>query len=89
MRLTIITGQRSFSSLAAGLLDVTPETENSFENFHCEIGELLLQFFKLSVFFLYLLTRLENEKFAESNQANASLTKPWLITDEAKRSSVV
>ena len=28
-------------------------------------------------------------KVAESNQAKASLTKPWLATDEAKRSLVV
>ena len=31
--LIIITGQRSFSSLADGFLDITPETKNSF--CHC------------------------------------------------------
>ena len=39
--LTIITGQRSFSSPADGLLEIIPETKNSFEPFHCEIWKLL------------------------------------------------
>ena len=40
LSLTIITGQRSFSGLADGLLDITPETKNSFEHFHCKIWKL-------------------------------------------------
>ena len=35
--LAIITGQWSFSNLADGLLDITPEIKSSFEPFHCEI----------------------------------------------------
>ena len=35
--LTVITGQRSFSSLADGLLDITTENKISFEHFHCKI----------------------------------------------------
>ena len=91
---TIITGQRSFSILADGLLNITPEKKivlklstaksASFFEF-CNIWQI----FKISVFSLiYLLTRLEN-KVAVSNQAKASLTKPWLATDEANRSPVV
>ena len=30
---------RSFSSLADGLLDITPETKYSFERFHFEISK--------------------------------------------------
>ena len=48
-----------------------------------------LQIFKISVFYLiYFLTRLEN-KVAESTQAKARLSKPWLATDEANCSRVV
>ena len=58
LSLTIITGQRSFSSIADGLLDITPEIKNNFEQLH---SEMFLNVFKLSVFYLiYLLTRLEN-----------------------------
>ena len=47
----------------------------------------ILQIFKISVFYLNdLLTRL---KVAELNQAKASLTKPWLATDEINGSPVV
>ena len=35
--LTIITGQRSFSSFADELLDVTPDAKNIFQDFHCKI----------------------------------------------------
>ena len=37
LSLTVITDQGSISSLADGLLDITPETRNAFEHFHCEI----------------------------------------------------
>ena len=40
---TIITGQRSFSGLAYGLLDIAPETKNSCEHFYCEIWKLFFQ----------------------------------------------
>ena len=40
LSLTIITGQRSFSSLADGLLDITQERKNIFEHFHCKIWKL-------------------------------------------------
>ena len=40
LRLTIITGQRSFSSLADGLLDITTETKNSFEHYYRQIWKL-------------------------------------------------
>ena len=36
--LAIITGQRSFSSLLDGFPDITSETKNSFEHFHCKIN---------------------------------------------------
>ena len=63
---SIITGKRSFSSLADGLLDITPEIKNSFERLHCEIYKLffnfaILQIFQVPVFYLiYLLRRLVN-----------------------------
>ena len=66
LSLTIIYGQRSISSLAYRLIDLTAETKNSFEQFRCELWKLffkfcnVLQIFKISVFYLiYLLTRLE------------------------------
>ena len=40
LSLTVITGWRSFSSLADGLHDITPETEYYFEHFDCEIWKL-------------------------------------------------
>ena len=40
LSLTIITGQRSFLSLADGLLDMTQKRKNSFEHFHCNIWKL-------------------------------------------------
>ena len=49
----------------------------------------ILQIFRISVLYLiFLLTRLEN-LVEESNQAKASLTKPWLAVDEADRYLVV
>ena len=39
----MITGQRSFSSLAYWLFDRAPEQKNSFENVHCELGQFFLQ----------------------------------------------
>ena len=42
LSLTIITGHRSFSSLADVLLDITPEIKDRFENFlYCEMWKLL------------------------------------------------
>ena len=40
LSLMIITDQRIFSSHADGLLDITPETKNSFERFQCEIWKV-------------------------------------------------
>ena len=40
LSLTIKTGQQGFWSLAVGLLDITAETEISFEHFHREIWKL-------------------------------------------------
>ena len=42
LSLTIIIGQRSFSSLADGLLDITQERKNSFEHFHFKIWKLFI-----------------------------------------------
>ena len=42
LSLTIITGQRSFSGLAYGLLDITPETKNCLEQFYFEFGKQFL-----------------------------------------------
>ena len=92
LRLTIITGQRSFSTVADGLLEITPETNNSFEHFHCEICKLsflILQIFKTSFLFDLVTNKARKLKVKESNQAKANLTKPWLATDEANRLPVV
>ena len=51
LSLTIITGQRSFSGLAYGLLDIAPETKNSCEHFHCEIWKLFFQILKYFAYF--------------------------------------
>ena len=71
-----MTGQRSFSSLADGLLDITPETKLVSGGFFSE--SILFLFDMIS-----LLTRLE---VAEPNQGKANLTKTWLATDEVNRS---
>ena len=47
----------------------------------------ILQIFKIS--FLFDLFTNNTRKIAESIQAKASLTKPWLATDKANRSPVV
>ena len=51
----------------------------------------VLQIFKISFFFLFDLFTNKARKLnvAQSNQAKANLTKPWLATDEANRSPVV
>ena len=48
----------------------------------------ILQIYKIPVFDLFT-KKARKLKVAESNQAKASLTKPWLATDEANRSPVV
>ena len=48
----------------------------------------ILQLFKISVFNLFT-NEARKLKVAESNQAKASLTIPWLATDEANRSLVL
>ena len=84
-----------FSSLADGLLEITQETQNSVEHFHCEIWKLFLNFARFSQiskisFLLDLFTnKARNLKVAESNQAKDGLTKPLPATDEANRSPVV
>ena len=92
LSLTIFTGQRSFSSLADGLLSITASQRIILNIFFAKSGSFLLNFAIFCKFskyqFIYLQKRLEN-KVAESNQAKASLTKPWLATDEANRSPVV
>ena len=52
LSLTIITGQRSFSSLADGLLDITQERKNTFEQFHCKIWKLFILNFAIFANFL-------------------------------------
>ena len=48
LSLTIITGQRSFSNLADGLLDKNPETKNVFEHFlYCEMSALSVFFYMI------------------------------------------
>ena len=89
LSLTIITGQRSFSSLADRLLNLTPETKNSFEHFHCEIWKPFFQILQISFLFDLFTNKAIKLKVAESNQAKASLSKPWLATDEANHSPVV
>ena len=46
------------------------------------------KFLKYQFFYLFT-NKARKLKFAESNEAKASLTKPWLASDEANRSPVV
>ena len=49
-----------------------------------------MQTSKISDFYLiYLTNKARKQKVAESNQAEAGLTKPWLATDKTNRSLVV
>ena len=74
LSLTIITCQRSFSSHADGLPDITPETKNSIEHFYSEFCKLFhvifcifLQMFKISFFLFDFFTNKARElKVAES-----------------------
>ena len=52
LSLTIISGQRSFSSLADGLLDITQETKNSFWTFSLRNLEAFLLNFAVFCKFL-------------------------------------
>ena len=92
--LTIITGQRSFSSLSDWLLDITPETKICFEPSYCKIWKLFKNFSIFCKFLKYQLfdlitNKARKLKVTESNQSRASLTKPWLATNKANRSPVV
>ena len=52
LSLTIITGQRSFSSLADGLHEKNPETENVFERvLYCEMWKLFFVILLFKFFF--------------------------------------
>ena len=52
--------------------------------------EKLVKFLKFSfVFDFFFTNKARKLKVAESDQAKASLTEPWLVTDEANRSPVV
>ena len=82
------------SNLADGLLDITPEAKNIFEIFHYEIWELFkfaifCNFLNISFLFDLSANKARKPKVAESNQAKASLVKPWLATDEAYCSPIV
>ena len=79
----IISIQRSFSSLADGLFDLTTGTKSSFEHFHCEIWKLFFKKKLQNISFLFdsFTNKARKLKVAESNQAKGSLTKPWLASD--------
>ena len=90
--LTIIAGQRSFSILADQLLDIIAERKTVLNFSTAKSGSFsfkILQIFKISVLFDLFTNKARKLKAAESNQASASLNKPWLATDKAKRSPVV
>ena len=89
---TIITGQRSFSSVADGLVDITPETKVVLDKFllrNLEASLLIFAIFCkfLSIRFLFDLftNKASKLKVEESNQAKANLAEPWLATNEATR----
>ena len=92
-QLTIITGQRSFSSLADHLFDITPDTENSFEPFSLRNLEASLlnsiSFQNISFLFELFTSKARKLKVAESNQAKAGLDKLWLAAVKAISSPVV
>ena len=48
-----------------------------------------MQIFKISFLFDSFTNKARKLRVAESNQDKASLSKPWLATDEANRSPVV
>ena len=84
MSLTIITGLRVFSSLA--------ERQKIVLNiFTAKSGSFSLIFAIKNICFLFDLVsnKARKLKVAELNQAKASLTKPWLDTDEANHSLAV
>ena len=55
--------------------------------FRCQIWKLFKKFAILCKFLFDLFTNKARKlKVAESNQAKAGFTKPWLVTDEANRS---
>ena len=91
--LTIITGQQNFSSLADGLLGITPQIKNSYVHSLQYLEAFTLNFatfFKFLKYQFYLFTNKARKlKAAESNQAKDSITKLWLATDKANRSPVV
>ena len=95
LSLTIVTDQQNFSSLADGLLDITPETKKirtfSLQNLESFLLKFAIfgKFLKIRFLFDLFTNKARKLKVAESNQANASLTKPWLATFEANRLPVV
>ena len=60
LSLTIIPGQRSFSTLADGLLDITPDAKNSFWEFSLLNVKAFNLNFEIFQFFKILLTRLKS-----------------------------
>ena len=74
------------------LPDIESETKTVLNIFAAKSGSFLKKILKLQIFKISVdlfTNKARKLKIAESNQAKASLTEPWLATDEDNRSLVV